>query len=222
MLGFAPLSSGPLGSDGQTDSADVTATASLPVLSLVAPAASASVPGVGVVTATAALPVLVLVAPVASATAGAALVTATAALPQMGLIAPTVMVSLSGGSGEHWVFRANSRTLKVKVPGSKGGRGMHRLVGGRPTLWVDRDSDLDYSIDWTDWLAQDAESAAMFEIIGSAGVELHDKQGNAFAASVFARLVSPSALESITFRIRTTSSPPRVEDRTVYLAVTDR
>lgn len=93
--------------------------------------------------------------------------------------------------------------------------------------WIPKDPDavLDYSVDWTKWLATVDDLIASFSTVLDGATELTVDQevldGNKTHAYVSGG-ITPDSMQSLTFRIVTLSTPPRVEDRTVYLKITER
>jgi hypothetical protein len=93
--------------------------------------------------------------------------------------------------------------------------------------WIPKDPDavLDYSIDWSKWLATVGDSISSFEVILGPASELTVVQQDLLGAVTRAMISGGTTVDSmqgITFRITTAASPPRVEDRTIYVKILER
>lgn len=114
--------------------------------------------------------------------------------------------------------RSQSRTIDIKAaPLTFSGGAYWSLANPRrPVGSIDPNATIDITFNWTEVLAdiQDTIADVQFDIIG-----LTNK--GAFRDGDFATIFVSNATgtPSITCRITTASTPPRVEDRTVYLTV---
>jgi hypothetical protein len=118
-----------------------------------------------------------------------------------------------------------SRTVKV-LPGSRAfvatGDFWDMSNPKKPRGLKDPNSTIDISIDWTDWLADCQDTAATFSWTQDNGVTKVDQGNTAGLATVFLSLGNLSTVAAITCRMTTASTPPRTEDRTIYLTIEDR
>ena len=89
----------------------------------------------------------------------------------------------------------------------------------KPRSSKDGDSTVDYSFNWTPWLADVVDSISTHEILLSDGLVNQGSSVVGGKVTVFVSGGAPSKRESITCRITTISSPPRVEDRTIFLDI---
>jgi hypothetical protein len=93
---------------------------------------------------------------------------------------------------------------------------------GQPVFPKDPNATLDYSLDFTDWLTQAGDSIASVLAL-PVGCTL--AQDASFTGGVVTAFVSGGVVDedaSVTFRVTTTSQPPRVDDRTVILKIKER
>lgn len=129
----------------------------------------------------------------------------------------TTTADQTGGTTPSFT-RSASRIVKAKAApqsvegGSFWTRGSNNRLEGR----IDPNATIDVTFDWTEVLAdiQDTIASVQFDLVG-----LTNKGG--FPDGVFATIFvsNATASPSITCRITTASTPPRVEDRTVYFKV---
>lgn len=116
-------------------------------------------------------------------------------------------------------MRSKQRTIIIKAaPGKFAQEGdFWKLDGARKPLGsIDPNSTIDITFNWTEVLAdiQDTITNVQFDIIG-----LTNKGSSTQGAFATIFVSNATANPSITCRITTASTPPRVEDRTVYLTV---
>lgn len=123
------------------------------------------------------------------------------------------------GPEEPSFARSKSRTINIAAaPGSfeQEGKFWTFPTAKRPTGSIDPNATIDITFNWTAVLTDisDTIAAIQFDIVG-----LTNKGG--FQDGAFATIFVSNATgtPSITCRITTASTPPRVEDRTVYLNV---
>ncbi len=93
-------------------------------------------------------------------------------------------------------------------------------TAARPTIAKDPDATLDYSTDWTAWLAQVADTISSFQVFYSGVTQ---SVAPSLAGNVITAWVSGGtrgAMASITFRVLTVAG--RTEERTIYLHIMDR
>lgn len=116
-------------------------------------------------------------------------------------------------------MRSKQRTINIKaIPGSFAQEGTFwTLTGSRKPLGsIDPNATIDITFNWTEVLAdiQDTIANVQFDILG-----LTNKGSSTQGAFATIFVSNATANPSITCRITTASTPPRVEDRTVYLTV---
>ena len=96
---------------------------------------------------------------------------------------------------------------------------------GKVVILKDPDAVLDYTFDWTDWLAAaddpddvitTADCEASTTVSGTVDATYHD------ASRVTAWVSGGEVGEQITLRCRITTQAGRIDDRTVYLKVKER
>lgn len=91
----------------------------------------------------------------------------------------------------------------------------------------DPDATLDYAFDWTQWLALNpGDSIAGVEFIADPSLTVESQAFDANTATVWlsggvAPTGAPNKLR-VTCRITTTNSPPRIDDRSVFLRIVQR
>lgn len=91
--------------------------------------------------------------------------------------------------------------------------------------WIPKDPDavLDYSLDWSKWLAKVNDSIESLTIVLPEGTELTE-ESSSFDGAVTSAMVSggdtADSMQALTFRVVTVGG--RTEDRTVYLKITER
>jgi hypothetical protein len=92
---------------------------------------------------------------------------------------------------------------------------------GRATITKDPDAVLDYSWDWTDWLADVADTIASHEITVS-GVTLNSSSNDGQIVTAVLSGGTLGQTAQAQCRITTASSPARIEDRTIFLKIRAR
>lgn len=90
----------------------------------------------------------------------------------------------------------------------------------RPSIAKDPDARLDYSFDWTDWLAA-GESISTYSITVDGVVKDTDSRSGAVVTAWISGGTA-GQVASVTCSITTNSTPTRTEQRTVYLRVRER
>lgn len=119
--------------------------------------------------------------------------------------------------------RSQSRTINIsEVPGvfSQDGRFWNLANPKKPTASIDPNATIDITFNWTVLLAdiKDTVSEVQFDIIGLTNKGAY--RDGAFATIFVGSAVTTGGVSpSVTCRITTASTPPRVEDRTIYLNV---
>lgn len=119
--------------------------------------------------------------------------------------------------------RSQSRTINIsEVPGvfSQDGRFWNLANPKKPTASIDPNATIDITFNWTVLLAdiKDTVSEVQFDIIGLTNKGAY--RDGAFATIFVGSAVATGGVSpSVTCRITTASTPPRVEDRTIYLNV---
>lgn len=84
----------------------------------------------------------------------------------------------------------------------------------------DPDSILDYTVDWTDWLAPLADVIVSVEWLPSAGITVQSFSNTSATATAFVSGGVLDADEFVTCRITTAGG--RTEDRTINFTMTQR
>jgi hypothetical protein len=98
-------------------------------------------------------------------------------------------------------------------------------ANGKVSIIKDPNAILDYSFDWTEWLAAastppDTIANAQFQLLGTSNATIVSQAFNAQKATAF---VSGGLVgENIGLRCRITTAAGRVDDRTVYLKIKER
>lgn len=90
----------------------------------------------------------------------------------------------------------------------------------RPSIAKDPSAVLDYSMDWSDWLAAD-ESIATYDVTVSGVTKDSQSRAGAVVTAWLSGGVA-GTVGSATFRITTNSVPARTDERTIYLRVQER
>lgn len=89
----------------------------------------------------------------------------------------------------------------------------------RPSIQKDPDAVLDYSFDWTDWLAGVSDSIDSYSITGTDVAVLSDSRNGAII-TVWCGAATPGTVAKLVCRVVTAGA--RIEDRTIYLIVKER
>lgn len=89
----------------------------------------------------------------------------------------------------------------------------------KPRSGKDSDSTVDYSFNWTPWLLDVVDSIVSHEIVLTEGLTNAGSTVVGSVVTVFVAAGTPSKRASLTCRITTASTPPRSEDRTLYLDI---
>lgn len=116
------------------------------------------------------------------------------------------------------------RTLTVnagKLPFTAGD-GWDMVDPKKPNILKDPNATLDYSFNWAPWLADSSDAIASFSIIVTGGLVTEGSVHAGDVVSVFVSGGNPAQEVSVTCRVTTASTPPRVEDRTFFLTMEDR
>ena len=92
----------------------------------------------------------------------------------------------------------------------------------KPRAPKDPDATIDFSFNWTPWLQDVADTIATHTILTTDGLTNEGSQVNGDLVTVFLSAGNPSKRGEVTCRISTNSSPPRIEDRTIYLDIESR
>ena len=103
------------------------------------------------------------------------------------------------------------------------------ISGSKATILKDPNADLDYSRDWSDWLAEVGDSiASVLHVIttkeGLAAPELtqHDSGFTGTRTVVWLAGGNVHTTYRVTARITTNSTPPRTDDRSIFVKVVQR
>lgn len=117
--------------------------------------------------------------------------------------------------------RSKTRTIKIKAaPLTFEGSAFWKLTDPRkPFGSIDKDATIDISFDWTEVLADIADTIAQvdFNLVGLVSKGGFSADG---IATVF--VSTPTSKPSITCHITTNSNPARIEERTVFLTIEDQ
>jgi hypothetical protein len=122
-------------------------------------------------------------------------------------------------------YPSAARTIKVQAASLA-----FTLAGGfwnltnpkQPYGLKDPDSTIDISLDWSDWLADIQDAPAAFSwTVDNGAVKVADSADGALS-TLFIKAGTRGAKVAATCHIVTASTPPREEERTVYLQIEDR
>ena len=98
--------------------------------------------------------------------------------------------------------------------------------GDKPTIDKDPNSVLDYVFDWGAWLTDIGDTIATHEVIINDGVAnsltLADDSNTATMVTAWLSGGTVGTKVKVTCRITTANTPPRIEDRSVYIKVKER
>ncbi len=89
----------------------------------------------------------------------------------------------------------------------------------KPRTTKDGDSLIDYSFNWAPWLLDVVDTIAGHEFLLTEGLINEGSSVTDGKATVFVSAGNNGKRASITCRITTASTPPRVEDRTIFLDI---
>lgn len=93
--------------------------------------------------------------------------------------------------------------------------------GGRPTVDKDPNAVLDYEWDLSAWLARDGNAVSSYSLIAvGVVVDSHSEASGVIKAWVSGGQVGAAA--SVTCRVTTNSTPPRVDDRTLWFNILEQ
>lgn len=103
------------------------------------------------------------------------------------------------------------------------------FVDSKGDFVIDRDTDaqLDYSFDWTAWLALNpGDAISAVEFIVDPTLTVVNQSHDASTATVWLTGGTkpdegPNKLR-VTCRITTTNTPPRIDDRSIFLRIVER
>jgi hypothetical protein len=98
---------------------------------------------------------------------------------------------------------------------------------GDPVIRKDPDATLDYAFDWTAWLALNpGDSIASVQFLVDSSLTVENQAFDAKTATVWlsggTKPASGANKLRVTCRITTTNSPPRIDDRSVFLEILER
>ena len=86
----------------------------------------------------------------------------------------------------------------------------------------DPDATLDYEFDWSDWLTPIGDTIVSVQWVLSAGLTLVNGSNTTTSATAFVSGGVDGDQETLTCRVTTNSTPPRIDDRTVILDIQAR
>jgi hypothetical protein len=104
-------------------------------------------------------------------------------------------------------------------------------ASGRRVILKDPDAELDYTWNWTDYLAQVGDVIAAIEIVLDDSIEhgltvessgYNDTHVTAWISGGRLPTDEDRALLRVTCRITTDNTPPRIDDRSIYLKIKQR
>jgi hypothetical protein len=84
----------------------------------------------------------------------------------------------------------------------------------------DPESTLDYFIDWSAWLGEDSIVESEWDVPD--GLVLEDESEEDGRCTVWLSGGTVGTLYAVTNQITTNSTPPRVEERTLYIKIENR
>lgn len=89
----------------------------------------------------------------------------------------------------------------------------------KPRTTKDSDSSEDYTFNWAPWLLDVADTIIGHEILLTEGLANEGSSVNGSKVTVFVSAGIPAKRASVTCRIITASTPPRTQDRTIFLDI---
>lgn len=92
--------------------------------------------------------------------------------------------------------------------------------GSKPTIVKDPDAKLDYSWDWTAWLALISDTIASHLITAEAPLSVVSHSDDGHIVSAYVSGGTAGATHSLACRITTVGG--RIDERTVYLKIQER
>lgn len=97
-------------------------------------------------------------------------------------------------------------------------------VGDKPTIVKDPNAVLDYTLDWTDWLAGITDTIATATAALTGGLVLDDITHDDTTVTLWLSGGTVGSTGSARVRITTvgTGARPRTDDRTVYFKIKER
>ncbi len=96
------------------------------------------------------------------------------------------------------------------------------VTGGKPTIAKDPAAVLDYTVDFTDWLAVVADTIASATATGDGITVDSSAVVGGTKVVVWASGGAALTIASITVRITTASTPARVDERTLWFKLKQR
>ena len=95
-------------------------------------------------------------------------------------------------------------------------------TSAKATIVKDPDAVLDYTFDWTEWLDALADTLADHQVIAEAGLTL--ETSSIVGKKVVAWLSggTEGTTYRVTCRVTTASSPPRIDDRSIFVKIKER
>jgi hypothetical protein len=101
------------------------------------------------------------------------------------------------------------------------------VTSGKPTITKDQDADLDYSWDWSPYLKSLADTIAgvEFEVTepgGDTTLVTHDPGFNPQQAVIWLSQGAVGKTYQVTCRITTANTPPRIDDRSIWVKVVQK
>lgn len=97
------------------------------------------------------------------------------------------------------------------------------VVAGKPIIVKDPNALLDYTFDWTDWLAGISDTIDTVTAVAT-GVTLDDTTWDDTTVTVWVAGGTVGTQGSVRARITTvgTGAQPRIDDRTIYFKIKER
>jgi hypothetical protein len=92
---------------------------------------------------------------------------------------------------------------------------------GRITATIDPDSDLDFELDLATWLADVGDTLASVTVTGT-NCTVHDSGVVGTRVRAWVKEAKLGKPVFVTFRFTTSSTPPRIDDRTIHFTVVQK
>lgn len=99
-----------------------------------------------------------------------------------------------------------------------------QTASGKPTIYKDPSALLDYTEDWTDWLAliSPGTRIASHTITPNGAMTVSSSTDDGLKVTAFLGGGVLGQTESVTYRITTDDTPPRTDERTLYFKIRNR
>lgn len=121
---------------------------------------------------------------------------------------------------------STARTVKVQADGNaftQDGKFWDMSNPKQPRGLKDPDGTIDVSINWTAWLADCQDTAAAYSwTVDNGAIMVGDDDDGTGTATLFINGGTLGGNVAVKCRMTTSSTPPRVDERTVYLTIENR